>query len=228
MRGVNKVILVGTLGADPDVKYAANGNAIANLSVATSEEWNDKNTGQKQQKTEWHRVSIFGKTAEIAGQYLKKGSQVYLEGKLQTRKWQDQSGQDRYTTEVVISGFDGTMQMLGGRSGGDTGFDNSGYNQASQGGFGGGMNNQPMMQNTAPQGNPNMNRQPAAMPQNQGGYANNPNMGGMNNNQGMPYQAPQQGMNPAQHQPMGGNQPMQAKPAPAYAPNDFDDDDVPF
>ena len=114
MRGVNKVILVGTLGQDPEVKYAANGNAIANLSVATSEEWTDKNTGQKQQKTEWHRVSMFGKLAEIAGQYLKKGSQVYLEGKLQTRKWQDQNGQDRYTTEVVLSGFDGTMQMLGG------------------------------------------------------------------------------------------------------------------
>lgn len=114
MRGRNLVILVGTLGADPDVKYAANGNAIANLSVATSEEWNDKSTGQKQQKTEWHRVAMFGKIAEIAGQFLKKGSQVYLEGKLQTRKWQDQNGDDRYTTEVVISGFDGQMQMLGG------------------------------------------------------------------------------------------------------------------
>ena len=114
MRGVNKVIIVGTLGADPEIKYAANGNCIANLSVVTSEEWNDKNTGQKQQKTEWHRVSIFGKLAEIAGQYLKKGAQVYLEGKLQTRKWQDQNGNDRYTTEVVLSGFDSNMQMLGG------------------------------------------------------------------------------------------------------------------
>lgn len=114
MRGVNKVILVGTLGQDPEVKFAANGNAIANLSVATSEEWNDKNTGQKQQKTEWHRVVLFGKLAEIAQQYLSKGSQVYLEGKLQTRKWQDQNGQDRYSTEVVLSGFDGVMQMLGG------------------------------------------------------------------------------------------------------------------
>ena len=132
MRGVNKVILVGTLGADPDVKYASNGNAIANLSVATSEEWNDKNTGQKQQKTEWHRVSMFGKTAEIAGQYLRKGSQVYLEGKLQTRKWQDQNGQDRYTTEVVLSGYDGTMQMLGGNQ------SNQGQNAGQQ---------QPQMQN---------------------------------------------------------------------------------
>jgi single-strand DNA-binding protein len=113
MRGVNKVILVGTLGADPDVKYTANGNAISNLSVATSDEWVDKSTGQKQQKTEWHKVSIFGKLAEIAGQYLKKGSQVYLEGKLQTRKWQDQNQNDKYMTEIIISGFEGTMQMLG-------------------------------------------------------------------------------------------------------------------
>lgn len=114
MRGVNKVILVGTLGRDPEMKYAANGNAIANLSIATSENWTDKTSGQKQEKTEWHRVVIFGKLAEIAGQYLTKGSQVYLEGKLQTRKWQDQnSGQDRYSTEVVID-FNGQMQMLGG------------------------------------------------------------------------------------------------------------------
>jgi len=113
-RGVNKVILAGTLGQDPDLKYAANGNAVANISVATNEEWTDKQSGQKQEKTEWHRVVIFGKLAEIAGQYLTKGSQVYLEGKLQTRKWQDQNtGQDRYTTEVVID-FNGQMQMLGG------------------------------------------------------------------------------------------------------------------
>lgn len=224
MRGVNKVILVGTLGADPDVKYAANGNAIANLSVATSEEWNDKNTGQKQQKTEWHRVSIFGKLAEIAGQYLKKGSQVYLEGKLQTRKWQDQNGQDRYTTEVVLSGFDGNMQMLGGRSGGDASFDNNagGGFQQQNSGFGGGMQNQ------APQQNQGMGGQRAQQPmgQNQGGFGNNMG-GGMQQNQSMQNQAPQQGMG-QQHQPMGGNQPMQPKPAPAYAPNDFDDDDVPF
>jgi single-strand DNA-binding protein len=112
MAGINKVILVGNLGAKPEVKYASNGNAIANLSVATSESWTDKNTGQKQEKTEWHRVSLFGKLAEIAGQYLDKGSKVYVEGKLQTRKWQDKSGADRYTTEVVVSGFNGTLQML--------------------------------------------------------------------------------------------------------------------
>jgi single-strand DNA-binding protein len=112
MAGINKVILVGNLGAKPEVKYASNGNAITNLSVATSESWTDKNTGQKQEKTEWHRVSLFGKLAEIAGQYLDKGSKVYVEGKLQTRKWQDKSGADRYTTEVVVSGFNGTLQML--------------------------------------------------------------------------------------------------------------------
>ena len=112
MAGINKVILVGNLGAKPEIKYASNGNAIRNLSIATSESWTDKSTGQKQERTEWHRVSLFGKVAEIAGQYLDKGSKVYVEGKLQTRKWQDQSGQDRYTTEVVISGFNGTLQML--------------------------------------------------------------------------------------------------------------------
>jgi single-strand DNA-binding protein len=113
MRGVNKVILVGTLGKDPEVRFTPNGNSVATLSVATSEQWTDKQSGEKQEKTEWHRVVIFGKLAEIAGQYLKKGSQVYLEGKIQTRKWQDQSGQDRYSTEVVLD-VNGQMQMLGG------------------------------------------------------------------------------------------------------------------
>ena len=116
MAGINKVILVGNLGTKPEVKNASNGNAICNLSVATSESWTDKSTGQKQERTEWHRVSLFGKLAEIAGQYLDKGSKVYVEGKLQTRKWQDQNGQDRYTTEVVVSGFNGTLQMLDRRN----------------------------------------------------------------------------------------------------------------
>lgn len=113
-RGVNKVILVGNLGKDPDIRHTADGKAIANLSLATSETWKDKSSGQQKEKTEWHRVVVFGKLAEIVGQYLEKGSQVYFEGKLQTRKWQDQSGQDKYTTEVVVDGFDGVMQMLGG------------------------------------------------------------------------------------------------------------------
>lgn len=112
-RGVNKVILVGNLGKDPEMKYTASGAAIANITVATSESWNDKQTGEKQEKTEWHRVVFFRRLAEIAGEYLRKGSQVYIEGKLQTRKWQDQNGQDRYSTEVVAN----EMQMLGSRGG---------------------------------------------------------------------------------------------------------------
>ena len=111
-RGINKAIIVGTLGKDPEVKYTAGGSAIVNISVATNEAWKDKNTGENVEKTEWHRIVIFGKLAEIAAQYLMKGSQAYFEGKIQTRKWQDQSGQDRYTTEIVAS----DMQMLGGRT----------------------------------------------------------------------------------------------------------------
>lgn len=115
-RGINKVIIVGNLGGDPEVKYMPSGDAVANLTVATSESWKDKATGEQKEKTEWHRVAIFGKLAEIAGEYLRKGSQVYLEGQLQTRKWQDQQGNDRYSTEVVLQGFNGVMQMLGGKS----------------------------------------------------------------------------------------------------------------
>ena len=113
-RGINRVILVGHLGQDPEVRYMPNGNAVANISVATSETWKDKQTGESKDKTEWHRVVIFGKLAEIAGEHLKKGSQVYIEGQLQTRKWQDQSGIDHYTTEIVVN-TGGTMQMLGSR-----------------------------------------------------------------------------------------------------------------
>lgn len=112
-RGVNKVILIGNLGRDPEVRYSPNGQAIANVNMATSESWKDKNTGEKQERTEWHRVVFFGRLAEIAGEYLKKGMQVYVGGRLQTRKWQDKDGNDRYTTEIVAS----DMQMLGSRSG---------------------------------------------------------------------------------------------------------------
>jgi len=114
-RGINKVILVGNLGADPETKYGPSGDAITNLRIATSESWTDKNTGQKQERTEWHRVVIFKKLAEIAAEYLRKGSQVYIEGSLRTRKWQDKEGRDQYTTEIVAS----EMQMLGGKGGGD-------------------------------------------------------------------------------------------------------------
>lgn len=133
-RGVNKVILIGNLGQDPEIRYMPNGGAVANLTLATSESWRDKQTGEMREKTEWHRVVIFGKLAEVAGEYLKKGSQVYIEGSLQTRKWQDQSGQDRYSTEVVVN-IGGSMQMLGGRGGESSGQGQGG--QGSQGGQGG-------------------------------------------------------------------------------------------
>lgn len=113
-RGINKVILVGNLGADPETKYGPSGDAITNLRIATSESWIDKNTGQKQERTEWHRVVLFKKLAEIAAEYLRKGSQVYIEGSLRTRKWQDKEGRDQYTTEIVAN----ELQMLGGKGGG--------------------------------------------------------------------------------------------------------------
>ena len=125
-RGVNKVILVGNLGKDPEIKYTASGAAIANLTLATSESWNDKQSGEKVEKTEWHRVVAFQRLAEIMGEYLRKGSQVYIEGRLQTRKWQDQNGQDRWTTEVVAN----EMQMLGARGG-----EGGGQPQGGGGGF---------------------------------------------------------------------------------------------
>ncbi|EBF4785234.1 single-stranded DNA-binding protein [Salmonella enterica subsp. diarizonae] len=113
-RGINKVILVGNLGQDPEVRYMPNSNAVTTLSIATSESWRDKQTGEMKEQTEWHRVVLFGKLAEVASEYLRKGSQVYIEGQLRTRKWQDQHGQDRYSTEVVVN-VGGTMQMLGNR-----------------------------------------------------------------------------------------------------------------
>lgn len=116
-RGVNKVIIVGNLGQDPEVRYMPNGGAVANLRLATSESWRDKQTGEMKEVTEWHSVVLYGKLAEVAGEYLQKGAQVYIEGQLRTRKWQDQSGQDRYSTEVVVN-VGGTMQMLGNRQGG--------------------------------------------------------------------------------------------------------------
>lgn len=115
-RGVNKVILIGNLGQDPDTRYTPNGNAVVNLSLATDESYKDRQTGQMVPKTEWHRIVMFGKIAEIAGQYLRKGSKVYIEGKLQTRKWQNKEGQDVYTTEVVVD-INGQMQMLDSRGG---------------------------------------------------------------------------------------------------------------
>ncbi len=139
-RGINKVILVGNLGADPETRYAASGSAITNIRIATSESWRDKQSGEMQERTEWHRVVFFNRLAEVAGEYLRKGSQVYVEGSIRTRKWQDQSGQDRYTTEVVGN----EMQMLGSR-GGEAGMgagqgkggqqQNPGQNQGQNQGF---------------------------------------------------------------------------------------------
>lgn len=124
-RGINKAILIGNLGNDPDIRYTSNGKAVANISLATAETWRDKESGEQQERTEWHRVVFFGRLAEIVGEYLKKGSQIYVEGRLQTNKWQDKEGNDRYTTEIIAN----EMQMLGGRGGG------------SQGGGQGGSNN---------------------------------------------------------------------------------------
>ncbi len=217
-RGVNKVILIGTLGSDPEVRYMPNGNAVANISLATNESWKDKNTGQMQEKTEWHRIVVFGKLAEVAGEYLRKGSQAYFEGKLQTRKWQDQaSGQEKYTTEVVVD-FGGQMQMLGGRS--DNAGANSGGGQfkqpsAAPGGFNQNQQAAPNQQ-SAPQANQGMNQAPQqSAPANQ------------------PYQAQQSqgGYSPQQNnQQSGQNMQRQAPAAPTQAPApsmDFDDD-IPF
>ncbi len=151
-RGINKVILIGNLGQDPDVKYMPNGGAVTNVTVATSDSWKDKNTGEMQERTEWHRVVFFRRLAEIAGEYLKKGSKVYIEGRLQTRKWQDQSGNDRYTTEIIAN----EMQMLDSRGGG-------GGNQ-----FGGGQQNQGQGQ-SQPSGQSNSNA-PASGSFDDGGF----------------------------------------------------------
>ncbi|GLS82323.1 single-stranded DNA-binding protein [Paraferrimonas haliotis] len=190
-RGVNKVIIVGNLGGDPEVRYMPNGNAVANFTVATSESWKDQQ-GQQQERTEWHRIVMYRRLAEIAGEYLKKGSKVYLEGRLQTRKWQDQNGQDKYTTEIVTN----EMQMLDSRGQGGQGGQGQGggygapaQNQGgSQGGFqqGGGAPAQPRQPAPA---------QPAAPQQNfggqQGGQGNQGGFGG-NQQQQRPAQQPQQ------------------------------------
>lgn len=135
---VNKVILVGNLGKDPEIRSTQSGSEIANLTVATSESWKDKGTGERKEKTEWHRVAIFSDgLVNIAKNYLKKGSKVYIEGSLQTRKWTDASGQEKYSTEVVLQGYGATLTMLDGRSGGGEGANNGGFG-AGSGGYGSG------------------------------------------------------------------------------------------
>jgi single-strand DNA-binding protein len=133
-RGVNKVILIGNLGADPETRAMPSGASVANLRIATTENWKDRTSGENQERTEWHRVALFGKLAEIASEYLRKGSQVYIEGSLRTRKWQDKQGNERYSTEIVGN----EMQMLGGRGGGGAGGGGEGYGSRSGGGGGGG------------------------------------------------------------------------------------------
>ena len=170
MAGVNKVIIVGNLGKDPEVRFMPNGGAVANITVATSDSWKDKQTGEQKEKTEWHRVVMFGKLAEIAGEYLRKGSKVYLEGSLQTRKWTNQQGQDQYTTEIVLQGFNGVMQMLDGKSSQGQqqqgGFSNQGQQQ--QGGF----SNQGQQQQPAQQGGFSNQDQQQQAPAPQGGFSN--------------------------------------------------------
>ena len=153
-RGINKVILIGNLGKDPEVKYMPSGGAVANLTIATSDSWKDKQTGEAQERTEWHRVSMFGRLGEIAGEYLRKGSKVYIEGRLQTRKWQDQNGQDRYTTEIVAN----DLQMLDSRGGGQGG------SPAQQGGYSAGGQGAPA------QGGYSAGGANAGSPQQQGGF----------------------------------------------------------
>ena len=171
-RGVNKVILIGNLGQDPDVRFMPSGNPVANLRIATTDSWTDKQSGQRQERTEWHSVVLFNKLAEIAQQYVKKGSRIYIEGRLQTRKWQGQDGQDKYTTEIVAN----DMQMLDSRSG--------------QGGGGGDYAQQPQQGNYA-------GGAPQGAAQQGGGYANNAPQGGQQ--QRPPQPAPAQN-NPANNQ----------------------------
>ena len=138
---VNKVILVGNLGADPEVRNLPSGGKVVNLSIATSENWKDKNTGERREKTEWHRVVIFSEgLTRVAESYLRKGSKVYIEGQLQTRKWQDQSGQDKYSTEIVLQGFNSNLTLLDGRGEGE-GASSGGYGNESSGGFRGARDN---------------------------------------------------------------------------------------
>ncbi|RTE86402.1 MULTISPECIES: single-stranded DNA-binding protein [Gammaproteobacteria] len=197
-RGINKVILIGNLGSDPEVRYTQNSQAMANLSVATSETWKDKQTGEQRENTEWHRVVCYRRVAEIAGEYLKKGSKVYIEGRLQTRKWQGQDGQDRYTTEIVCN----DLQMLDSR--GDFGGQSQGSNNWQQ------------------------QQKPAQQPQqNQGGYGQ-PQQQQQGGGYGQPQQQSQgnQGGQGGYGQPAQPQQ--QPAPQPAPMPNNDFDDDIPF
>ena len=228
MAGVNKVIIVGNLGKDPEVRFMPNGGAVANITVATSDTWKDKQTGEQKEKTEWHRVVMFGKLAEIAGEYLKKGSKVYLEGSLQTRKWTNPQGQDQYTTEIVLQGFNGVMQMLDGKSSGQQGgfasqnqqapqqqgqAQNSGFKQQApqqQGGFAPQGQQQPAQQSyNKPAQQGGFSPQGQQAPQQQGGYAS-------------------QGQQQGGFSQQGQQQPQQAPKVNPQEPSIDFDDDIPF
>lgn len=204
-KGINKAILVGNCGQDPEVRYMPNGNAVANVTLATSESYKDKNTGQAVEKTEWHKVIFFGKLAEIVGEYVRKGSQIYVEGKLQTRKWTDQQGVERYTTEIVVDGFTGQMQMLGARQGGQT--------QGNQG-----NNNYQGQQNNHAQGN------------NHGQAQGNNSYGNSNNNHQGNNQAQRQGNGQGQQQSRQGQgvSNSQYMSGGQQGAGEFMDDDIPF
>lgn len=232
-RGINKVILIGNLGADPEVRYMPTGGAVANITVATSESWTDKQTNEKKEQTEWHRVVIYQRLAEIAGEYLRKGSKVYIEGRLRTRKWQDQQGVERYTTEIIAN----ELQMLDGRG------DGQGASMAPQGGMN--MGGAPMAGAMAGGAMAAAAAQPMAAPQ-QGGYNQAPRAQQaapqQNFNRPAPaaaqapqggYNQPQQAFNQPQQGNFGGgyNQPQQGgfnqQRGPMEPPIDFDDD-IPF
>lgn len=218
-RGINKVIIVGNLGQDPEVRFMPNGGAVANFTVATSETWKDKQTGEQKEKTEWHRIVMYQRLAEIAGEYLKKGSKVYLEGRLQTRKWQNQQGADQYTTEIIVN----DMQMLDSRAQGaqSGGFAPQGqHNQNSgqgQGGFNQPMQQQAYQQSATPQQPAQQGGFQQQPTQPQGGFQQQPAQQG-----GYQQQSPQQGYN----NPQAGGQ-SSAKVNPQEPTIDFDDD-IPF
>ncbi|QDP00253.1 single-stranded DNA-binding protein [Thalassotalea sp. PS06] len=192
-RGVNKVIIVGNLGQDPEVRFFPSGGAVCNVTIATSESWKDKQTGEQKEITEWHRVVFNNRLAEIAGEYLKKGSKVYVEGRLQTRKWQNQQGQDQYTTEIRAN----EMQMLDSRGAGQGAGQGGGFNQSQAGGFNQQSAQQPAMQQGGYQQNQGgfnqQSSQPAAQqPQQQGGFQQNQGGFQQNNQQQAPKVNPQE------------------------------------
>lgn len=229
MRGVNKVIIIGNLGADPEVKQFQNGGNVTSISVATSEKWNDKQTGEPREQTEWHRISLYNKLGEIAAQYLRKGSSVYIEGSLRTRKYQDQNGQDRYITEIRAD----QMQMLGGNPAGQGGYNN--YNGGNnQGGFGNNNGNYAGGNNYQnPHGGYQGNQQNFGGNNQPQGYQNNPNQGGGNTYNHNPNMGGNPFMDNNNAQPQIGNQGA-SQNTPAANPQATTpkagtvDDDIPF